>query len=386
MPISRREFVSALGLGGTGLLTPAWLNARGAEGRSGVWLGGPEPAPSVVRLDSNENPNGPGTRALEALRAMFGEANRYPFAAERTLVAAIAAEHRVAEANIVLGCGSSEILKMCVDVFVTPAQHLVTAAPTFELPANFARTLGRRVAAVPVDGKLRLDLAVMGDEARGAGLVFFCNPNNPTATVHGADAVRSFVTRVRRESPGTTILIDEAYHEYVEDPSYKTSIPLVLNDPAVIVSRTFSKVFGMAGLRVGYAIAHPDTARKMQPWRVGSGVNVLGAAAAAAAIADRDHIAEEQQRNREAKAFTRAFFEKAGYTVGQSDTNFLMIDLRRDIVPVRDACQKEGVAVGRPFPPLTTHLRVSIGTMDEMRKATSVLARVLRQPAASFRP
>jgi histidinol-phosphate aminotransferase len=377
MAMSRRAFVSAFGIGGAGLLAPAWLHARGNEGRLDGWLDGPDAPPSVIRLDSNENPNGPGPRAVEAIRGMFGEANRYPFAHERALTAAIAAEHRVAEGNIVLGCGSGEILRICVEAFVTQTQQLVTASPTFESPANFARTLGRPVSAVPVDAKLRLDLSAMASQAHGAGLVFFCNPNNPTATVHGADAVRGFVTRVRRESPGTTILIDEAYHEYVDDPDYRTSIPLALTDPNVVVSRTFSKVFGMAGLRVGYAIAHPDTARKMQSWRVGSGVNVLAAAAAAASIGDHDHIAQEQQRNREARAFTRAFFEKAGYAVGASDTNFLMIDLRRDIVAVRDACQKEGVAVGRPFPPLTTHLRVSIGTLDEMRRATTVLAKVL---------
>ncbi len=142
----------------------------------------------------------------------------------------------------------------------------------------------------------------------------------------------------------------------------------------------------MAGLRVGYAIAHADTARAMQPWRLGSSVNVLAAAAAEVSIADHDHIAFEQKRNRESKAFTRAFFEQAGYTVGASDTNFLMIDLKRDMRPIREACQKAGVAVGRPFPPLNNHLRVSIGTMDEMRKATAVLAKVLGVNGASGPP
>ncbi|MCX5761063.1 MAG: aminotransferase class I/II-fold pyridoxal phosphate-dependent enzyme, partial [Gemmatimonadetes bacterium] len=175
----------------------------------------------------------------------------------------------------------------------------------------------------------------------------------------------------------TVILVDEAYHEYVDDPSYRTAIPMALTDPNVIVSRTFSKVFGMAGLRAGYAIAHKDTARKLQAWRLGSGINVLALAAATASIVDHEHIALEQKRNREAKAFTRAWFEKAGFEVGASEANFLMIDIRRDMRPVREACRKEGIAVGRPFPPLTTHLRISIGTMDEMQKATDVLKRAL---------
>jgi histidinol-phosphate aminotransferase len=195
--------------------------------------------------------------------------------------------------------------------------------------------------------------------------------------VHGDSAVREFVARVRRDSPATVILIDEAYHEYVDDPSYKTAIPMTLGDPNIIVSRTFSKVFGMAGLRAGYAIAHRDTIRRLRGWRLGSGVNVLALAAATASIADHDHVALEQKRNREAKAFTRAFFEKAGYEVGVSETNFLMINLRRDMRPVRAACRKEGFAVGRPFPPLDTWLRVSIGTMDEMQRAAEVFRKVL---------
>jgi histidinol-phosphate aminotransferase len=377
MPVSRRHFVSALGLGGTSLLSPPLFGARGHEDRLAAWLSAPTSPAGLIRLDSNENPNGPGIKAFEAIKAMFGEANRYPDDPERMLIAAIARDHGVAEENVILGCGSSEILRLCVEAFVNTAQHLVTAAPTFELPANFARTMGRPVVAVPVDSKLRLDLTAMGDKAGGAGLVFVGNPNNPTATVHSDAAVREFIARVRRDSPATFILVDEAYHEYVDDSSYKTAIPLAVADAYVIVARTFSKVFGMAGLRVGYAIAHKETARRLQGWRLGSGVNVLAAAAATASIGDKEHIVLEQRRNREAKAFTRAFFEKAGYEVGASDTNFLMIDLRRDMRPVRDACRKDGIAVGRPFPPLNTWMRISIGTMDEMQRATDVLKRVL---------
>lgn len=377
MSVSRRHFVTTLGLGGAGLVSPPIFGGRGHEARLAEWLAlAPSPA-NLIRLDSNENPNGPGQRAFDAIRAMFGEANRYPDEPESKLIAAIAKEHGVSEENVVLGCGSSEILRMSVEAFTSTAQHLVTAAPTFELCGNFAHTMGRPVVSVPVDAKLRLDLEDMSGKAGGAGLVFFCNPNNPTATVHGEAAVREFVARVRRNSPATHILIDEAYHEYVDDPSYKTAIPLALADPNVIVSRTFSKVHGMAGLRAGYAIMHRDTAKRLMGWRLGSGVNVLAAAAATASIGDREHVALEQRRNREAKAFTRAFFDKLGYDVGASETNFLMVDIKRDMRPVREAMRREGIAVGRPFPPLTTHLRITIGTMDEMQKATEVLKKVL---------
>lgn len=380
MPVSRRQFVSSLGLGGAGLLTaPAFpaLAARGREAGPARWRPAAAAEAGLIRLDSNENPNGPGARALAALTGMLGEANRYPDAAEEVLVAAVARAHGVGAENVVLGAGSSEILRMCVEAFTGPQRALVTAAPTFEPPAEFAQLLGHPVVTVPVDAALRLDLDAMGARAAGAGLVFFCNPNNPTATVHGEAAVRAFLGQVRRTSPATTILVDEAYHEYVDDPAYRSAVPIAVEDPMVVVSRTFSKVFGMAGLRCGYAIAHRDTAATLQKWRLGSSVSVLALAAATATVEDRAHIEAEQRANREAKAFTRAFFEGAGYRVGPSDTNFLMIDLRRDPQPVRMACRANGIAVGRPFPPLTNWLRVSIGTLEEMRQATEVFRRVL---------
>lgn len=378
MPLSRRNFVSALGLGGVGLMSPPLLTGRGSEGRLAAWIKeSAAPASGLIRLDSNENPNGPSARSIEALRALLGESNRYPDASEVPLMEAIARAHGVSPENVVLGAGSSETLRMCVEAFTSPTKHLVSAAPTFEPPGEFAKMIGRPVVAVPVDASLFLDLDAMAAAAVGAGLVFFCNPNNPTATVHGDAAVKRFIGRIRRTSPDTVILVDEAYHEYVDDRAYATAIPMAIADPNVVVSRTFSKVFGMAGLRAGYAIAHADTARRLQGWRLGSGISVLALGAATAAVEDRAHIIEEQHKNREAKAFTRAFFERAGYKVGPSDTNFLMIDLRRDPQPVRVACRENGIAVGRPFPPLDTWLRVSIGTMDEMQQATAVFRKVL---------
>jgi histidinol-phosphate aminotransferase len=195
--------------------------------------------------------------------------------------------------------------------------------------------------------------------------------------VHGAAAVSGFVSAVNRLSPATTILIDEAYHEYVDDPAYQTAIPLALDNPRVIVSRTFSKVFGMAGLRIGYAIGRPEALEPLKKHRLGAGVNVLAAAAAIGSLADADHIAAERVRNREVRQFTRDAISKLGYHVPVSNTNFLMVDVRRKVEDVIDGCRKEGVLIGRPFPPLATHARISIGTMEEMRKCVEVLGRVL---------
>jgi histidinol-phosphate aminotransferase len=213
--------------------------------------------------------------------------------------------------------------------------------------------------------------------------VFVNNPNNPTGTVHGAKAIEEHVRGVLHDAPDSYVMVDEAYHEYVDDPAYATAVPLALELPHVVVARTFSKVYGLAGLRVGYAVARPETIRRMAHNQLGINVNALGAAAALAALEDRGLVAREQRLNAEARAFTQRFFESAGYRVTPSAANFLMVDIRRDPKAFQDACRLQDVLVGRPFPPLATQARVSIGTMDEMRAATDVFRRVLAMPARS---
>ncbi|HJW33083.1 MAG TPA: aminotransferase class I/II-fold pyridoxal phosphate-dependent enzyme [Holophagaceae bacterium] len=381
MPLSRRTFLTALGASGAASIA---LSGRGREPLMALSPHATRQsdralakAQGMIRLDSNENPNGPGERVFEAFRNAFSEANRYPFALENDLKAALAKANGVRPEHILLACGSTEILKVAVQTFASPQRALVAPTPSFEFPAVIAGILGFPVRKVPVDAKLRLDLTPMAEAAKGAGLVFFCNPNNPTATVHGKADVAAFIAQVGRTSPDTVILVDEAYHEYVDDPAYATAIPLALQNPNVIVARTFSKVFGLAGLRVGYAIGRPETLARMEMGMLPSGINQLALAGAALAVGDTAHIAEEQRKNREAKAFARAWFEKAGYSVGPSEANFLMIDIRRDVKAFKAACLKQGVAVGRPFPPLNTHLRLSIGTRAEMEAALDVFQKVL---------
>jgi histidinol-phosphate aminotransferase len=306
----------------------------------------------------------------------MAEAGRYPGNAAAGLTTALAKAHGVAENQIVVGCGSTEILRLCTERFTTAMRGLVAAHPTFEDPAFIAGRLGRPVAAVPVTRSLALDLDAMATAARGAGLVFLCNPNNPTSTVHGAAAVRDFIARVRRTSPDTMILVDEAYHEYGDDPAYATMMPEI-RDPHVIVSRTFSKVYGMAGVRVGYAVAAPDTARVLTEWKLDSAVNQFAVAGALASLRDSAATQAEQRRNREVRARVTQWFTGRGFTVAPSQTNFVFADIKRDVRPVIASCLNRGVAVGRPFPPLETHLRLSIGTQGEIDRALAVLAAVL---------
>jgi len=309
--------------------------------------------------------------------------NRYPVKEEDDLHVAVTKVHGITRDNVILGCGSGELLRAAVFAFTSPTKALVAPEPTFESPATFAKFLNHPINAPHVDAHLRLDLDAMIDAARGAGLVYFCNPNNPTATVHGGDDVASYVERVNRASPGTTILIDEAYHEYVADPSYRTAIPLALSNPSVVVTRTFSKVFGMAGLRLGYAVGQPETLKKMSPWLLGSNTNQLVLAAAAASINDKAHIAEEVRRNADARAFTKKFFESMGYTVPAAEANFMMVDVRRDSKAFKLDCVKHMVAIGRPFPAVPNYARISIGTMPEMKKAVAVFRTVLNSQVST---
>jgi len=389
MPVSRRGFLLFARPDGEPL-TGAFLAARGLEahlaeaqtqGRSARPL--LPPGVEEIRISSNENPLGPGRAALDAILGKFPEAGRYPFnstPSEGDLQPAIAGKFKVKPENIVLGAGSQEILKNCMRAFVTPARGLVTALPTFENCTGYAKKYKLPLTEVKVDSEFRLDVDPMIAAAgKGAGLVFFNNPNNPTATVHGAKTVTDMVERIRKASPDTVILIDEAYHDYVTDPSYQTAVPLAMSTPNVIVARTFSKAYGMAGMRIGYAIGMADTVKKLAMLKMPYNVSVFGIGAAIASLNDPQHIADERARNTEVRAFTVNALKQMGAKPADSQGNFLFADIGMPAKDFRDACAKQGVMVGRDFPPFEkTHCRISIGTMDEMKKATAVFRDVLK--------
>jgi histidinol-phosphate aminotransferase len=388
MSISRRGFVRVVGLAGVASVWSAQVLARGREAANGEGWDflsdglSQAAAPALakkIRLSSNENPVGPPKVALDALLAALsaGDERRYPSTSIQQLVERIAAHHNVTPESIVPGSGSGEILRMAVYATVSPTRSLVTAAPSFEDPTRYAELAGGQVIAVPVTSELRLDLGAMADRAKDAGLVFVCNPNNPTGTVHGAAAINDFVERVQRVSPDTTVLIDEAYHHYVEDPTYATAVPLALQRRNVVVTRTFSKLYGMAGLRLGYAIGQPDTIAALRRHRLANSVNGLVAPAAVAALGDVQLQPIERTRNHEAREFTRHAMASFGYPAIASEANFIMVDIRRDVREFNKACADRGVLIGRPFPPLMTHARISIGTMQEMRVAVEVFKSML---------
>jgi histidinol-phosphate aminotransferase len=385
MTPSRRRFLRDLGAAGIGV---SYIAARGREG-SAFWPEAlaAEPASPLrpLLLSSNENPLGPSEKALAAIREALegGRPGRYPMKQLTDLQAAIAGLHGVKPENIVLGAGSTQILRAAAQLYTSPSRALVGSLPTYEECARYAELIGVPGCAVPLDRELRLDLGPTLDAGFGAGLVYFCNPNNPTATLHPAAAVDQFVESLRKQSPDTVILIDEAYHDYVTDPGHRTQIPRAVLDPRVIVARTFSKAHGMAGLRIGYAIAHPKTAKALEEWHDASPVNILAATAALASVEDARRLEREGARNAEARAFTRDFLAGLGCPSTESQSNFLFVNLGRPAKGFREACLKQGVQVARDFPPLEkTHCRISIGTLAEMKRATEVFKEALSSPAA----
>jgi histidinol-phosphate aminotransferase len=364
--LTRRGFTQLLGFG-----------AASAALRPALALSATPPAPEaaasgIVRLSSNENPYGPSQAAFEAMRKAFSLSWRYPDEAADALVADLAKLHSVADDHILLGAGSSEILKLCASAYTGPGRAAVMAEPTFEALARYTREVGGEVVKVPLSSDHRHDLGRM--LPAGAGLVYLCNPNNPTASLTPAADVRAFLARV---PAGTAVLADEAYAHYVESAEWESVIPRIADLPGLIVARTFSKVYGMAGLRCGYAIAQPATIEKLRQHQAFDSLNVLALAAARASLGDAGHVETSRRCNHETRAFVRGALESMGHPPIPSEANFLMADLKRDVGPVIAALKQHGVEVGRRFPAMPAHLRVTVGTRPQMEAFVAALRTVL---------
>lgn len=395
--LTRRKFVTSVGIGAAGAVAGSWISARGRE--DSVWsvlesASAQTPAagaaPPII-LSSNENPLGPGKTVLDAIKNAFGPAGAAPGRysnAQGGLIEALAKHHNVQPANIALGCGSTQILRTATHVFTSRTKALVGTIPTYEECAGYADMMGHPVRAVSLDRDFNVDLDRVADAGRGAGLIFFCNPNNPVATYVGARATRDFLARVNRISPETVTLVDEAYFDYVTHPDHATHIPQAIEDPRVIVARTFSKAYGLAGLRIGYAVGHVDAIRKMNEWESTGGtssLNVLAMHAATAAVTqDASFIRNERARNTEARDFTVKWFADRGMKATDGHTNFMFVNVGRPIAAFREACAAKGVRVARNFPPFeNSHCRISFSTMEDMQKAVKVFGEVLGKAEAT---
>jgi histidinol-phosphate aminotransferase len=391
MALSRRRFVQTAGLGaGVALTSSVW--GRGRE--NAIWSAF-EPdlqavEKGVICIGSNENPVGPGEKVLGTLRTLL-EGGKKPGRYSNQvgeLTEAIAGHFKVKTDNVLVSEGSTEILRAATQVFTSKTKPLVGTIPTYEECAGYAELIGNPVRGVKLNSEFKIDLDPMLAAAKGAGLVFYCNPNNPTATYVGAKATRDFLSKVASTSPDTTVLVDEAYFDYVTDPDHETHVPVALENPHVIVARTFSKAYGMAGLRQGYAIAHADTIKKMRQWVGSSGtasLNVFGMAAATAAIQqDASFTTNERNRNKAVRDMVSKWFNDRGMKPTDSQANFMFVNIGTPARAFREACRAKGVMVARDFPPFEkTHARISFGTMEEMTKAVQVFGEVLAKKSTA---
>jgi histidinol-phosphate aminotransferase len=374
-PISRRTFAGTLGLAaGAALLeTPLARTAEAAARRQ-------KPAGAVL-LNSNENPYGPSPKALEALLAADPIANRYPDAAEDAMRAAIAKHHGVSPEQVTLGCGSSEILQMADLAFTGPGRKAVAAEPTFEAVLIYAKVLRAAPVTVPLTPDFRHDLPKMAEACTGgAGLVYVCNPNNPTGTIVGGDEVAAFADRV---PPATTILVDEAYFHFVENPAYRTALDLIAKHPNVVVARTFSKIYGMAGLRLGYAVGSKDRIDEMSKYATFSNANSAVLAAALASLSDPGLVASQRKLLNDTRKWLVAEMARQGRRTIPSETNFVMIDVGGDVTPAIQAFREKNILVGRKFPSLPNWLRVTVGKPEEVQAFAAALSEIVPAKAAA---
>ena len=361
--LSRRAFGRFIGGGLAATSLPAVITTGGSSGAAAQAPGG------VVRLSANENPYGPSPAALRAMREAFALAWRYPDEAVDGLRAELAKAHGLPKEWFLIGDGSGEILKLAASAFTGPDRSLVTADPTFEAISVHARVQGTEVAAIPLDAQFAHDLEKMAAEE--AGLYYLCNPNNPTGSITPKAKVRAFLDALPKDA---NVLVDEAYHHYADSPEYESVLPLVSTHPNLLVTRTFSKIYGMAGLRLGYAVAQPPLIQKLAEHAAWDTANIIALAAARASLGDTAYVTEGRRRNAATKAHVVAELGRLGYQVVPSQTNFILIDIRREAKPAIEALAARGVQVGRLFPALPKHLRVTIGTPAQMKRFLQAFA------------
>jgi histidinol-phosphate aminotransferase len=368
--LSRRGFAKTLGTGAAyAALRPSIVLTRPL-----LRLVNDFSSAAGVRLSSNENPYGPSPFALQAMTAAFSLAWRYPDEHEQALIGALAKANAVSTSQILLGNGSSEILKVAAAAFISFGKKLVLANPTFEAISAYAAAAQAEAVKVDLTKDYAHDLAKMLVAAREAGLVYLCNPNNPTASITPKDEISGFLARV----PGKTIvLIDEAYHDYVESNDYESVIPLVKQYPNLIVARTFSKIYGMAGLRCGYCVTRPELIQRMRAQQSWDSLNIMALVAAAASLQDTKQVEQGRRRNNEVKKYVCSELDQLGFQFIPSHANFLMINLRREVGPTIAAMRDRKVEVGRAFPAMPNFMRVTIGTRPQMETFVSVFREVV---------
>lgn len=378
---SRRRFASGLALAVGGLATSAGRNllaqSRDPSTMSPTQRMSPDEYDAIVKLCFNENPYGPPASVMQAMQSAFKYSNRYAYP-DGGLLKAIAAHHGVKPENILIGAGSTEILCIAGDTFLGPGKKVIGVEPTFDSVYGHATGLKAEAIRLPLRADFQQDIPAMiqaaKDHAGEVGFIYLCNPNNPTGAIVTKDEVKQLLDGIPENIP---VLIDEAYHHFAENPNYATSDHFVTEGRPVLVTRTFSKIAALAGMRLGYGLAPAKMIEQMRPYSDSMSVNALVKFAGGAAL--KDTAAAERVRREiiGTRQKTISELDNLGYKVIPSEANFFMVDIRRDVHPVITAFREHGILVGRPFPPLLKHLRVSVGTPDEMGRFLSAFKSIV---------
>lgn len=376
LQLSRRQFAKSVGitLGAAALAEHLTLESAEARLPRGV-------SDNAILLNSNENPYGPSKRAIKAMKNSLESCARYPDALISEMRDAVARLHRVSPDQVMLGCGSGDILRVAAGAFLGPGREIVMAEPTYEEMWHHAQTTGAVQKMIAATSDYRHDLPAMAAACSAStGLVYICNPCNPTGTIVYRDELAAFVARV----PSTAaIIIDEAYHHFVEDPRYASAFDLLDRAPNVVVARTFSKIYGMAGMRLGYAVASPDMIVRMARFGLWNPLNAAVLEAGLASLEDDEHLAKQRKLNNETRQWLCAQLERDGRRCIPSHTNFIMLDVGRDAAEVAAQFRQREILVGRKFPPMHTWLRVSIGARNQMEKFLAALRDIVPTAAVA---
>lgn len=333
----------------------------------------PMPIDGPIRLSSNENPYGPSPAARKAMAEAIAGSNRYPWNNTETLLQKIADHFGLKSDNVLLGAGSSDILGLVAHYASLQKGHAISAHPSFRSWWGAAEKCGLPIVKVPLTEDKKHDLpAMMAKVNNQTRLVYVCNPNNPTGTVLPVADLKAFITEVSKTA---LVMLDEAYTEYSDEPSLAD---MVVNNKNLIVVKTFSKIYGLAGARIGYALAHADTINQLAdllPW-ANAGVSAVSLAAATASISDKSFISLSKTNNTKAKTFTYQTFQSLNIPYIPSHTNFIYYSaasFKGDLSEVLKTHQIAGTGI---IEQTGSWLRITVGTLAEMQQYSSVLKQI----------
>lgn len=371
--ISRRDWLKTASLtGGLALLggSSGLVSSLSAEE---IRKFNPRPLAGMIRLGSNENPYGPSEAMKKAMVAAFENSCRYPWVYNGSLIKLIAEKEGVPEDHIVLMAGSMEGLKVAGITFGLGGE-LITCTPTFLSMMEYAALLGTEINWVPLTKDLDFDLDEIEKRVSvKTRLVFLCNPNNPTGKLLPAKRVLDFCETVSKKA---VVFSDEAYYDYITEPNYPSMVELIKKGHNVVVSRTLSKIYGLAGVRMGYLIAKPELASKLRE-RVVANTNIMAIEAGKAALQDKEFYQFSLQKNAEAKTLLTRTLDELKVPYLESHANFVFFRSGRDAAELGKTMAEKGFSIGRPFPPLNDWCRVSTGTIEEIQLFNKAIKEVL---------